>query len=113
MTAMDELKKLLSERGFEYFNGRHGTYWDKGDKFAYSFSASELSDGTLRVVLHRITPEQAVAATLGSGTCKMRQHMWMPMWTCSECGKTNGGVIGADRHEPPIVCPNCGKAVKR
>jgi len=110
MTAMDELKKLLSERGFEYFNGRHGTYWDKGDKFAYSFSASELSDGTLRVVLHRITPEQAVAATLGSGTCEnVGGSYGSHRFTCSECGES------LELAEWAFVkfCHNCGKAVKR
>jgi len=45
-------------------------------------------------------------------TCKMRQHMWMPIWTCSVCGASNGGLFGLDKYEPPKICPNCGcKAV--
>ena len=50
--------------------------------------------------------------TRAERTCKMRQHMWMPIWTCSECGANNGGLFGLDKYEPPKICPNCGcKAV--
>jgi len=59
---------------------------------------------------------QAIAdelnATLG-GECEMKESPFMPAWRCSECGKVNGGIFGDEQHEPPKICPSCGKAVKR
>jgi len=60
------------------------------------------------------TEAEAIAAwnARAERTCKMRQHIWVPIWTCSECGANNGGLFGLDKYEPPKICPNCGcKAV--
>jgi hypothetical protein len=74
--------------------------------------------------LSHITPEQAVEATLGRGTCHIT-----PKFTCSECeyqyptrnfecyetcdGRTAYASLGYDvlDCEKPKFCPNCGRKV--
>lgn len=51
-------------------------------------------------------------AELG-GTCKMAKRMFLPMWTCSACGVSNGGILGVSEYEPPNSCPSCGRKVER
>ena len=102
MSATDELRRMLDERGVEYridFDG--STEWDAqtGD---YS-SAVDVGDGKL-VFTGCLTPLQAIAATLGSGTCK-RIFIKDWLWKCSECGS---------RHDSGNLynyCPNCGRKV--
>ena len=58
-----------------------------------------------------VTPEQAIAATLGPGTCHM-EHLWSDdidgvCWWCKACDKpafTHGDF-------QPNYCPNCGAKV--
>lgn len=63
------LRKLLDENGIEWKSGRtneNNTSWDVGD---LRITAKELSDGTLLIQQYsrkHFTPEQAIAATLGS-----------------------------------------------
>lgn len=68
MTATDELRRMLNERGVKWWEG-----WDKdqtlfdganGIRWTADYTLGELF---LRSVLP-ITPEQAIAATLGAGT---------------------------------------------
>ena len=66
MSATDELRRMLDERGVEYSAREDSwgkeTYWIVDHK-PYRFSErSEYGS----CVLHHITPEQAIAATLGS-----------------------------------------------
>ena len=66
-----------------------------------------------------VTPEQAVAATLGPGTC--HDDGDPSDFCCSECGVrmfTNTSdtytMIAADEHtiiKHPSYCPNCGRKV--
>lgn len=68
MTATDELRRLLDERGVEWKSGRvhnNNTSWNVGDS---RIIARELADGTLLIQQHsrkHLTPEQAIAVTLG------------------------------------------------
>lgn len=116
MTATDELRRLLDERGVEYgsgfggdtlWTGRHGIEW-RWDK----------QDGTLAMFTHAITPEQAVEATLGRGTCRFIDednyneaegydaYSW---FRCSACGWT---FDECDRWLTTMsYCPNCGRKV--
>lgn len=70
------LRKLLDEHGVEWASGRTNanlTSWNKGD---LRINAKELSDGTLLMQQYsrkHFTPEQAIAATLGSGTLTAEQ----------------------------------------
>ena len=71
MSATDELRRMLDERGVEHYDGTESTLWGYEDYNEYTgiyrFSADETSDGYMQVRLWRVTPEQAVASTLGRG----------------------------------------------
>ena len=71
-SATDRLRELLDERGVEHYDGTERTLWGYEqtgeDTGIYRFAASEISGGFLQFDMFRITPEQAIAATLGSGT---------------------------------------------
>ena len=75
MTATDELRRMLDERGVEHFDNNERTLWGCGDYYPYS--AVENFGGSLNVHTHAydLTPEQAIAATLGN------QYGWNhPEW---------------------------------
>lgn len=73
----------------------------------------------LFVELQLATPERAVSATLGSGTCRDTNKRFNA-WQCSECGATLL-LMFDDYGEPtysvdgvadvPRFCPNCGRRV--
>lgn len=114
MTATDELRRLLDERGVEWrervWGGKHSvtTFWHaRGVRWHYR----ENRFGEVRLHADGLTPEQAIDATLGRGTC----HNAMPLlpsgmpypdsWMCSECGGRMDGII----LEAGNYCPFCGR----
>lgn len=109
MSATDELRRMLDERGVKWrlvndecilWTGADGAAYTARDGFTFAGP-----DGT--VTVYNMTPEQAVAATLGPGTCRdvSRTH---GRWTCSECGRSMAVAL---TDEPPKFCPNCGRRV--
>lgn len=110
MTATEKLRSLLDERGVEYSGGYDITEWDV-DGTHYLATEPLRLDG--RVVLRRTcTPEQAIDATLGRGTCHavfevdaMSEDDRIGEFVCSECGET----FGDGRDQRPNYCPNCGR----
>ena len=64
MTATDELRRLLDERGVEYRVSATGYSIDIGPNMT---AYANRTDTTLDVSLRGFTPEQAIAATLGGG----------------------------------------------
>lgn len=109
MTATDELRALLDERGVEW--GETDTYrllvtsWN--DASGHSWVFMEHRDGSFsKLTAYHLTPAQAIAATLGRGTCTMAHEdgndTW---WSCNECD--------ADVYLPtrPKFCWNCGREV--
>ncbi len=110
MTATDELRRMLDERGVEW-HGDIATYWRDADAVESLFA-----DNALDVSLYAISPEQAIEATLGRGTCHDVGKGWM--WRCSECKCR----LDIDRDylptmwvdgmaDVPRFCPNCGRRV--
>lgn len=105
MTATDELRALLDERGVEW--GETDTYrllvtsWN--DASGHSWVFMEHRDGRFsKLTAYHLTPAQAIDATLGRGMCKR-------LWTgsemiCSEC---------AHQLNDPTAnfCPSCGAEV--
>lgn len=86
-TATDRLREMLDERGEPYTTNDHmgakETSWR-------GFTAYQLTPSS-KLIMHP-TPEQAIAATLGSGTC---EH-------------ANGGVVSRnyiDGGEEGPICP--------
>ena len=118
MTATDELRRLLDERGVEHYDGTETTLWLK-DGVGYRASADEGMNGFIQLHLWCTTPEQAIAATLGRGTCEWildHSGTLYDKWRCSKCGylfvesRVDQGI--KDDFDPNY-CPNCGKAVKQ
>lgn len=100
MTATEELRRLLDERGVEYRT--HGTTdrtWFEVGRISWFICERENGNFTADAVF--LTPAQAIDATLGRGTCKVVSKPF-DMWEC-ECGKAwwHGGA--------PNYCPNCGR----
>ena len=112
MTATDELRRMLDERGVEHYDGTERTLWGYEqtgeDTGIYRFAASEISGGFLQFNMFRITPAQAIAATLGRGECHDDSEVEV-IFECSECGCNHL------RHRAfvdlPRYCPNCGRKV--
>ena len=104
MSATDELRRLLDERGVEWFESvtRKGLTWIYRDGKAIRFHPWQ--PDTLKVSMFDLTPEQAVEATLGRGTCKLTMDGTDGCFGCSECLE----------NIPPLAnyCPNCGRKIK-
>ena len=104
MTATDELRRLLDGRGVEWDNcvgpfpqtafSVNGVVWQ----------VKELVAG-LDVSTRYLTPEQAVEATLGRGTCHECAGM-EDVFECSECGMRYEGWA---LKRWALYCPNCGR----
>lgn len=71
MTATDELRRMLDERGVEYVVDKQGWVFFEVNGFGWVYIPSE-THGKLMHQKLLITPEQAIAATLGAPerTCK-------------------------------------------
>jgi hypothetical protein len=65
----------------------------------------ENGDGELELFSHLMTPEQAIAATLGSGTCELALYEDTGITVCSECG-----AVQPDDWTV-YYCWSCGKKV--
>lgn len=127
MTATEKLRTMLDERGVEWTNPNSSlrdemTSWVAN---GFDYDAFEVPDGTLVLTAaHQddLTPEQAIAATLGAGTCK-DVCSGVSEFTCSACGfecdltswiSLFDGDDGRHRHHhhgTPHYCPNCGRKV--
>lgn len=128
MTATERLRALLDERGVEHFDGTECTLWGYEPRGAcrgaYRFSADETSGGAMQLIMYRVTPKQAVEATLGRKTCRnVTTDAYSNHFECSEChcivedsemyyvkvyerGKFfKGNTYGWN------FCPNCGRNV--
>jgi hypothetical protein len=115
MSATDELRRLLDERGVEWrervWGGKHSitTFWHaRGVRWHYR----ENRFGEVRLHADGIAPEQAIAATLGRGTCQVKDSIIdtyeYNRWEYElSCGHT---IIWEDS-EPPNYCPNCGRRI--
>ena len=115
MSATERLRAMLDERGVEWRDdssiyGTRRTVWTAD---GVTYVAAEVS-GRLKVSGY-LTPEQAVEATLGMGTCRavsMRERDKRPYLydelVCSECGCQLAHEL---EHVWQRFCPNCGRKV--
>ena len=114
MTATERLRELLDERGVEWDGESYEkcTFWNEETNMAV---ASEGRDGKLWVS-QNLTPEQAIAATLGAGTCNISVNdnlaetegmgdVWLE---CDACGWQMSLEPSTPRFN---FCPNCGRKV--
>ena len=116
MTATDELRRMLDERGLEYASSASG----RSVYISHNTTAfANYSEDTLDVSMRNLTPQQAIEATLGRGTCHDEGDPGD--FFCSECGvrmftETNDTytMIASDERtiiKHPNYCPNCGRRV--
>ena len=122
MTATDELRRLLDERGVEYetvtesigiehviWHPNEMSSWDWDEEFGTSWISGYQSG---------VSPEQAIDATLGRGTChsaNVTEYAWDD-FECSECGWVTWNFVmeheGCGTVQQPRYCPNCGRRVE-
>lgn len=116
LTATDELRRLLDERGVEYETyveqptGFEHVKWNFGEHGSADFNL-EFGEPWLTMYGVISGPEQAIAATLGPGTCHpVEQHLDMhsdlTVTVCSSCG------VPEDELADMNFCPNCGARVE-
>ena len=113
MTATEELRRLLDKRGVEY--SREGC-----ETFFKNIHIWAINNKKLCISISGLTPEQAIEATLGRGTCRNISDPPEGFY-CSSCGWGDFAEPShllttakfTDNDGGPNYCPNCGKAVKR
>lgn len=116
MTATDELRRLLDERGVEWmpsvFDRQHETFYEVNGVGFIVTEFPEIQRMSLACDM-RITPKQAVEATLGRGTCRnVGWRIDLDEFECSECGYDGWTKWAIDhRDRVPNYCPNCGRRV--
>ena len=120
MTATDVLRRLLDERGVEWGDDGYPTtctVWASDDIVWHGL----WRDDCIELIAH-LTPEQAIAATLGAGTCEADETDLIPfvradsgdfevdyihVMECTECGHVYEHVNGDYE-----FCPRCGRKRK-
>ena len=102
-SATERLRALLDERGVEHVDAEDGhtqhTWWSDGD---HEIAASNSGK---RLAVYNLTPEQAVAATLGPGTCEDMSGGDPCVFVCSRCD----AMFDHPEDERVRYCPNCGR----
>ena len=118
MTATDDLRRMLDERGVKYCADDGKIAWITRWYFGKYSSAmlTEYDNGECVFVTsgHMLTPEQAIAATLGAGECHDEGGIgskYPAAFICSECGWSS--TVFAFGGNMPQFCPECGRKVKR
>ena len=110
MSATDELRRLLDERGVEHTDLGGMTEWTSAPgRICRAYTRPEPL--TVDIAMLAVPPEQAVEATLGRGTCRMdREEHESPFdgapivtWRCSECEEFLAPYMR--------YCPNCGARI--
>lgn len=130
MTATEELRRLLDERGVKYETDDvsdswfEKTTWHNENNLWWTYEVSaieELPYGTLMLLntgsSNSMRPEQAIAATLRRGTCKADKlsdgYLYFTGYWCRGCGERFAyrPIGGKDRGASPKFCPNCGRRI--
>ena len=103
---------MLDERGIKYVSINGCTNWTQPSGYTAVFDET-MDESDTRLTVYAATPEQAIAATVGRGTCRNVSDV-DGIFVCSECKRQIGGMTvlnGARRWVVPPYCPNCGRRV--
>jgi hypothetical protein len=110
MSATEVLRRMLDERGVEWWQSANtlGCIFTRWHSPIFGDEVVAMENGEEGLVLfdHFVTPEQAIEATLGRGTCIYEIAAFgdgKAWFQCSECG----GMASAE-YDPPKYCPHCG-----
>ena len=117
-SATEKLRRLLDERGVEWAEYGDGYTLLRHGGREYTVQPNICN----RLIVTNLTPEQAIAATLGAGTCtadetetwecvcdqigRYGKRVTVHVMECSECGHTYEHVNGDYE-----FCPHCGRRV--
>lgn len=120
MRATEVLRRMLDERGVEHSDFtsayRLSTRWQDSSRRVIEHQLRKDADIGDMGIVRNLTPEQAIAATLGRGECEIETtENWLPAeryHRCKHCGAFFA-VMNASGDIQPCVCPNCGRKVKR
>lgn len=104
LTATERLRQLLDERGVEWDYGITGPSATRFNANGVDVTFTPILDGLVCSTI--LTPEQAIAVTLGRGTCRAKTT-YCDMWKCDECGEVWW------QSAAPSYCPSCGREVER
>lgn len=96
--AIEHLCELLDERGVKHVGHGGMVRWTNEDGCVCR-AYTRQNPLSVDVAIMDASPEQAIAATLGRGTCHEAAFC-----SCSECGAQLDGIYGH-------YCPNCGRKV--
>lgn len=115
MTKTEVLRSLLDEQGIEYREYQPNpseeiTAWDldvSDIRHEVWASFQEFDRGATLLKFWNCTPEQAIEATLGRGTCKMEYVSDFMSWHCKACDM----MAMAPRNPKPRFCKWCGRKV--
>lgn len=122
MSATDELRRMLDERGVEWEDMSIRPYactsWrdPDGEPCTALEGADDIPDGRLSAQA-LLTPAQAIDATLGRGTCRnISPKLGNDEFTCEECCARVYGSCGEWfdanwKYHKFNYCPNCGRRV--
>lgn len=112
MSATERLRELLDERGMKFWDmGIRGVWFGiNADGSDHQYEAYDQIDGFISIEAFDLTPEQAIAATVGTtertttrhGKYKTKYGRKVPLCEC--CGYS----IGDGRWH---YCPSCGAKV--
>ena len=112
MSATDELRRLLDERGVEWTHEEGTVSFANDGHWCHAWA---YSDGEMCVSMGFFTPAQAVEATLGREKCTVKHDVvygirgaGIDQWVCSECDHMWWSIDGR-----PVCCPQCGCEVER
>ena len=124
-TATERLRAMLDERGVEWRRTPHYSSESMDNETVFcgigiEWLASDHLNGRLglRALKYEVTPERAVEATLGRGTCSIRGG------ECDQCGAhihrdavlfwvPAGGGMRTVESRDVSYCPNCGRRVEQ
>lgn len=122
-STTDELRQMLDERGIEWKADDtdvllHTVWHNENGQLVTHFEpiGDDCGGFTSEVSLYDCTPEQAIAATLGNGECRITASSTDGLtsveprhWFRLSCGHS----FTVDGLDAPVACPVCGKAVER
>lgn len=138
MTATEELRRMLDERGVKWRAPDYLDFDDQGNlvklpksadstmfmsNYGLMATATEYQDHCLMLEDFVLTPDEVIEVALGRGECRDVCNS-VAEFTCSACGfncdltswiSLFDGDEGRHRHHhhgTPNYCPNCGRAVR-
>ena len=111
MSATDELRRLMDERGVEW---KAPASYDGSTKYDTIVDEYWFHEYDGRITVHGLTPEQAIEASFGRGECHIETTAnWLPArcyHRCTTCGAFFA-VMDASGDIVPNCCPNCKRKV--